>query len=52
MGGDVIMTTEQLFATIVGIIIVTAFATGVSGFVLWFFFNRNGARRSDHPTRA
>ncbi|HEX9097715.1 MAG TPA: hypothetical protein VF990_16635 [Candidatus Dormibacteraeota bacterium] len=36
------MTTEQLFATIAGIIVATAFATGVNGFVLWFFFSRKG----------
>jgi hypothetical protein len=46
------MTTEQLFATIVGIIVATAFATGVSGFVLWFFFSRQGVRRSDDLTHA
>lgn len=46
------MTTEQLSATIVGIIVVTAFATGVSGFMLWFFFSRKSARRSDGPTHA
>ena len=46
------MTTEQLFASIVGIIVMTAFATGVSGFVLWFFFSRKKARRSDDMTHA
>jgi len=46
------MTTEQLFATIVGIIVVTAFSTGVSALVLWFFASRNGARRSDDVTPA
>lgn len=46
------MTTEQLFATVVGIIVVTAFATGVSGFVLWFFFSRKGARGADHLNHA
>ncbi len=46
------MTTEQLLATIVGIIVVTALATGVSGFVLWFVFSRKEARRSDDLTHA
>lgn len=46
------MTTEQLFATIVGIIVASAFATGVSGFVLWFFFSRKGVRGSDHLNHA
>jgi hypothetical protein len=46
------VTTEQLFATIVGIIVATAFATVVSGFVLWFFFSRKEAQRSDDLTRA
>jgi hypothetical protein len=46
------MTTEQLFATIVGIIVASAFATGVSGLVLWFFFSRKGVRRPDDLTHA
>jgi hypothetical protein len=46
------VTTEQLFATIVGIVVATASATEVSGFVLWVFLSAKGARGSDHLTHA
>lgn len=46
------MTPEQLFAAIVGIIIATAFTSGVSVFVLRFFFSRKEAGRSRDLTGA